>query len=379
MTVVELLDSSPTRFSQVLVRPPLLFQTWPAIPRPFHLATVELRARIDRGKMPIDQPPNSSILKWRREAGAHARRSSAARGSGPEVPDPGRAIALELPLKRPRAANLADGDEPRAARQQQHDAFKLLNAAAFANHLRNVADFSDALEAAKRYEEDEVEEEIVRDASKDPAPSTIKLAQSKLDVVGCLIERRIWASEMANDEVSTINAYSDSSPVTGSEVQGMLCDIFKKDNTIRRVTLPGATLSYGQCDAISKMIAFLWAAWLCFGPTLESMVYFVEHLTCWTTDFGQEVKAVETPDCLRAFIFWINGASLEAVRPMVNYSRRLFYKALRMGGWSHGVSNIMKRVAKGCMWYPEILDPICHIYICPKPHLAGLVGHGARI
>ena len=90
------------------------------------------------------------------------------------------------------------------------------------------------------------------------------------------------------------------------------------------MTLPGATLYYGQCDAISKMLAFLWAVWLLFGPALVTMTYFVEHMTCWTTDFGTESKGIEMPDCLKAFLVWVGGASLEEVRPLVNSAVAFF-------------------------------------------------------
>jgi len=235
---------------------------------------------------------------------------------------------------------------------------KLLNAVAFANHLRDTDAFGEALLDAKRYEGDESEEEITRDRSNDPCTSTLIKAASKLDCVGMLIERRIWHEEVAGDLVKSINAFSDASPVTGAEIQGMLVDVCHKDGTVRKVTLPGANLSYGMTDAISKMMAFLWSAWLCFGPTLQHMRYFVEHMTCWTTDMGTENQCVTIPDCLEAFLAWVGGLPLEACWPMIRFDRRLFHRALRVGGWNHSLGNIMKRVAKSCVFWPEALDHI---------------------
>ena len=120
-----------------------------------------------------------------------------------------------------------------------------------------MAELKEALADGKRYESNKMDEDIARDASQGPSTTTIKTALLKIDVVGMLIERRIWAAEVAIDEVATCNAFSDSSPVTGSEIQGMIVDIFKKSGEILRDALPGATLVYGQCDVISKLMAFL--------------------------------------------------------------------------------------------------------------------------
>ena len=211
---------------------------------------------------------------------------------------------------------------------------------------------------AKRYDAGDVEEEVTRDASQDPGRATLQRAETRLDIVGMNIERRIWHQEVADDAVLAINCYSDSSPVVGMEIQGMLTDVVKTDGSIRRTILPGGSVFYGSQCAISKIMVFLWAAWLLFGPTLADMQYFVEHVVCWTTDLGVEACSIELPDCSLAFLAWVAGKALEECRPLVNHTRRLFYRSLRIAGWSHVVGNIMKQVAKSYFGWPEVLEAI---------------------
>ena len=134
----------------------------------------------------------------------------------------------------------------------------MLDAVDFSTHLRAVADIKEALLAAKRYDADisDSDEEVTRDSSKDPSRSNLDRAKARMDRVGMNIERRLFHAEMARDEVLAINAYSDSSPVTGAELQGMVIDICKYGGGKRRVRLPGASLFYGATDAASKAVAF---------------------------------------------------------------------------------------------------------------------------
>ena len=82
-----------------------------------------------------------------------------------------------------------------------------------------------------------------------------------MDIVGMHIERRLWHQEVANDEVLSIQCYSDSSPVAGLELQGAIADVNKRGGSRRRVTLPGGSVYYGMQGATRKTNSFLWAVW----------------------------------------------------------------------------------------------------------------------
>ena len=60
--------------------------------------------------------------------------------------------------------------------------------------------------------------------------------------------------------------FSDGSPVTGTEVQGMMLQIIMLTGIAHDFLLPGMALQYGYCRCIDKTVAFLWALWLVSGP-----------------------------------------------------------------------------------------------------------------
>ena len=91
-----------------------------------------------------------------------------------------------------------------------------------------------------------------RDASADPGPTTFERGEARLDVLDMLLLRRRWKADRLNDNVIAVNLYSDSSPVTGSELQGMVMDITRRIGDPSRITLPGATLFYGNYSALAK-------------------------------------------------------------------------------------------------------------------------------
>ena len=98
---------------------------------------------------------------------------------------------LELPLKRQRRdPGAAPEPASRAESQWERlDPLRLLNAVAFSTHLKQQEAFTDALQDATRYEEDEFTGEVIRDASKDPRPSSLFRAARRLDAVGMAIDR----------------------------------------------------------------------------------------------------------------------------------------------------------------------------------------------
>jgi len=158
--------------------------------------------------------------------------------------------------------------------RRKFEPMKLVNAVSFASKLRQVAEFTDALEDVDWYNCPDGNPPPKRDRKIDPSRSTIDRAAAVVDIVGMLMHRRVFEDVCANDATQSIRCYSDSSPVVGNEMQGMLCDFIHFDGSMRRTTLPGMTLHYGHYDAVNKVIAFVWAVWLMCGPTLTTMTYF---------------------------------------------------------------------------------------------------------
>jgi len=179
-----------------------------------------------------------------------------------------------------------------------------------------------------------------------------------MDIVGMALERRMWAQEVKDDCVEAVNVYSDASPVTGAEIQGMIVDVVHRAGTVRRVTLPGATLQYGRTDAINKAMAFVWAVFLCFGPFHYTMQFFFDHVRSFTTDFGNEMKTVELPLVLPAFLAWIAGRPLSECGVLIDHSIRQCRVAIRIAGWNHACGNLMKFSVRLWPTWPKILEQL---------------------
>ena len=122
-----------------------------------------------------------------------------------------------------------------------------------------------------------------------------------------------------------------------------------------RLVLPGSTLAYGQTDSISKSMALIYAIWLVAGPSYAAMAYFVSKVRGVTSDYGIELLTVEIPNCLKAFLSWMDGAPLELCRHLVQHDKRLLWNALRIGGWSHTMGGIMQKIAEVCAAWPVVI------------------------
>ena len=117
-------------------------------------------------------------------------------------------------------------------------------------------------------------EDAARDPSQDPTKSTWDRAQSRLDILDMQLFRWRFNADRLMDIIASIHLYSDASPVTGEELQGMVCEIVRTNGSTERTTLPGASLVYGGFNVVAKCIALVWAVWLVVGPTLDSLEYF---------------------------------------------------------------------------------------------------------
>jgi len=232
----------------------------------------------------------------------------------------------------------------------------VINAVGFSRFLRSTKDFSAALGAANRYNNPDSDVES-RDGAEDPKRTKLDDTVRKLDVMDLLLMRRKLHADEAQNNIVAINLYSDASPVSGSELQGMLMDIHRRDASHHeRVELPGCTLSYGQFDAISKTVCLLHSLWLVAGPDAKTIRYCLRKVASVCTDFGTEVHTLEMRDVVDAYCAYMEGAPLEHCRTLVDVNKRWLPWALRVSGWSHTFGNIMRHTAESTTRWPRVLN-----------------------
>jgi len=274
-------------------------------------------------------PKPSLVSKWRKDLDVAAQ-AQVPKMEAP-IGDKWADIECELP-KLKRKAN-DDVPEVAPAKRPAIDPIRLIKGLRFAHLLRDTATFSEGMAAAHDFDA-KSEDEGTRDAVNDPGKSTLRRAYAKLDVTGILIQRRQMKADRLADRVMAVNIFSDASPVTGEELQGMIMEVIYTSKEVRRDILPGSTLHYGNYDAVSKGVCLLFALWLVAGPFFCDLNWLLSKVVCICTDFGVEMRTVEFPWILRAFFAWLNGTDLLQCRPLVDHSRRLFHRALRISGWS---------------------------------------------
>ena len=179
-----------------------------------------------------------------------------------------------------------------------------------------------------------------------------------LDIVDMAVDRRQHRADRIFDRSPSIHVYTDSSPVTGEELQGMVADYVYKDGPTRRSTLPGASLAYGAFNAVAKCLCLVWACFLIAGPEFIDMAYWFSKVASITSDNGVEIHILEVPWILDAFARWMLGSPLADCAIYVDYNRRQFWNAMRVSGWCHNWSNLMKTVAHVCPKWPTVLQQL---------------------
>jgi len=232
----------------------------------------DLSRRLPGNRGCLQLPPPSTIAKFRKVLGIS--RAKLLQPLQPPV-DKYMETLLRLP-KRHRGEKVEDWSKKKgpAHLQRQSDPCKVIDALEFATCLKSTKLFQTALDASHRYQNDDSDNEVPRDRSKDQGRSTLDRAKARADVVGMLLERRLFHAEMVEDSIAAITVQSDASPVVGAELQGMVVEFIHRDATVRQSILPGSTLQYGHFDAVSKGIAFLWAVWLICGPLQVYLDHF---------------------------------------------------------------------------------------------------------
>ena len=312
--------------------------------------SVRLGAKIDWAAPVPLHPRRHVVFRWRADKFPAQARPQNRKRTRPDINEAD--VVLELP-KRAKT-----GPEPVAKgglRAKEIDPIRLLRALFVTDFMRNQAQFSTLMGHAHAYDHPEAEAED-RDATSDPKGMSIYRAISKLDIVDCLLYRREFRAWMQLDSILAINAWSDSSPVSGDEMQGMILDVNFRNGDKVRTCLPGASLAYGNFDAANKSAGLMHAIWMIAGPDYATCRYVCDKIVSITTDMGVEIGTLCMPDFVLAYCKYMSGTPFHMVSEYVNRDRRWLPNALRVSGWSHAFGNIMKAIAYQVAEWPTWLD-----------------------
>ena len=123
-----------------------------------------------------------------------------------------------------------------------------------------------------------------------PKRTVLQLARQKLDAVATILDRRQLQHliRSRSEEIDSVHAYSDASPVTGKELQGMVLDIISISGALTRYIMVGVMLHFGGTRLVDKAIAFVWSLILMIGIDIDDLVWFLGRFFSFTTDMGTE-------------------------------------------------------------------------------------------
>lgn len=215
----------------------------------------------------------------------------------------------------------------------------------FTRHLHNqecVGDAADdGLDAALVGDTTQLERTRV------PKKTSLMQGRMHLDATHMLLDRRFFKDLLTNrpDDLVAAFVYSDGSPVSGTELQGMVMDMIMRDRSIITRIMPGVALAYGAFGVMSKAFAFLWAIYLGIGPWEFGLTLFFTKVRGLTTDMGTELGLADVPNLIKGFLLYLLGKSMEVVKTTIDYDTRLFGRAVRLAGWSHMFGGVMSKAA----------------------------------
>ena len=314
------------------------------------------------------QNPSGNVLKkWRRQYGS-ADDDVEMRGAPEPCPPSGSGPDDVLPCLFLPASAISDNLigptrrlTGRFGGKFERDPMIVLRALGFSSYLRSPQYFTEALDAADNYLGWTDAGPPPPRVAHDPSTSVLDRSLAQMDVLAMLLQRRCFTAWFDAGCIKCICLFSDASPVTGIEIQGMVAQIVFKNGAAEELILPGTSLAYGHTDSMAKSMALVWAIWLVAGPDAASMRRFCNHVISFTTDFGVEMHTLQVPDVADALVAWITGTPLNRLRPLIKHDVRQFPKALRMAGWSHTLGGVMKAVATKMDVWPQRLDCMRHL------------------
>jgi len=317
---------------------------------PLTWRTVRLGASIPWAELVFGHPLRCYVNRWKKDAGARKSMVPRTRGRDqPSVED----LVVELPAPKRRMVETVEGEG--ASAKKTFNPLHWVRCVYFSSYLKDQKDFTAAMGASHAVDHSD-EESGDRDASRDPGPSTLRRTLSKIDVMAHLLWRREFHAARVHDLIFSVNLYTDSSPVGGHELQGLVMDVTWKDGREERITLPGTSLAYGLFDAVNKTMGLVHALWLLTGPEYEGVWYLCTKVVSTTTDMGIERETLGMPNMVRAYCQYMCGTPFDQCLQGVDRSMRWLPHALRIGGWSHAWGNIAKAVANKVVKWPKALE-----------------------
>ena len=314
---------------------------------PYTFRSVRLGTVVPWAQLIVGHPLRSYVNRWKADVGANKVMGARKRGGTPAVD--------ELVLAMPKRRRVETVEGAGASAKRPFNPLRWIRCAYFSNYLKDQRDFTAAMGAAHAVDHSD-EESGDRDATRDPGASTLRRTFGKMDVLDQLLWRREFHAARVHDLLFAINLYTDSSPVSGHELQGLLADVSWKNGREERVVLPGSSLAYGLFDAVNKTIGMVHALWLLSGPEYEDVWYICSKVVSVTTDMGVERETLTLPNMVRAYCQFMAGTPFERCGQSVDRSERWIKHALRVGGWSHAWGNIAKAVANKVDRWPASLE-----------------------
>jgi hypothetical protein len=247
-------------------------------------------------------------------------------------------------------------------REKVADPIQILKYLQFGTNLKNIAKGEESLRNAIdcACATGELTDTVLKQLPTNPAPTAARHAKLKLDAVAMNIERREFKDLYVNhrDELVSAHLYSDGSPVTGQELQGMVLELCMRGGRIFTFIMPGIVLHFGGTRLIDKALAFLWALHLMVGVEFDILEWMKSKIRSITTDQGTESQLAYVPDILRAWLRRRIGLPLALLEGTIDLDSRLFPNAIPISGWGHLFGNLMHYAAKCTSRWPTILAAV---------------------
>ena len=265
---------------------------------------------------------------------------------------------LKLPFEwKKQARKVREG-------QPTYDAVKTYKFLKFSRHLKDLAKSHTAMDlaiCAACHDNDELLDDVATNDKKtggNMQRTAHQRARLKLDAVSMNLERREFCHifKTAPDSVQSAHVYSDGSPVTGSELQGMILQLVMVYGVIRDLVMPGVMLHYSFTSALDKCLAFVHSLVMMVGIELEILNWICGKIKSITTDNGIELKMLDCPNILAAYLRRLAGVPASALVDTIDKASRLFSRALRLGDWSHMFANLVKSATKAIPHWPKLLQ-----------------------
>ena len=165
--------------------------------------------------------------------------------------------------------------------------------------------------------------------------ANIQRNRLRLDSTAMNLDRRFFADLAANrkDDVISMHLFTDGSPVTGHEFQGMILQIYLRVLPfLITLVMPGVMLHYSGTGLSSKLFAFMWSLYLTAGTDMDVLKWILDTISSITTDMGTELGMTDTACILAAFMLWLAGAPAHSLTLAIDPSTRMFPRALKIAG-----------------------------------------------